>query len=127
MKSERSIADDHDAIAEALGSKGSQSVGDDLADPISLLGLAHRFNERLRSTGGRPTDPNWTVSRRVPFAPETWDALNSIAVRLSRSDRKVAPAQVAAALIEEGIAELDDAAERAFGRRLKQGVDECQR
>ena len=120
MTTDGSIADDPDAIAEALGSHDSRPVSEDLASPISLLGLAHRFNERLRSTGGRPTDPRWTVSRRVPFAPETWDALNVIAERLSSSERKVAPAQLAAALIEDGIAELDDAAERAFERRLRQ-------
>ena len=120
MTTDRSIADDPEAIAEALGSRDSRAVSEDLASPISLLGLAHRFNERLRSTGGRPTDPKWTVSRRVPFAPETWDALNVIAERLSSGERKVAPAQVAAALIEDGIAELDDAAERAFERRLRQ-------
>jgi hypothetical protein len=120
LTKDRSIADDPEAIAEALGSRDSRPVNEDLANPISLLGLAHRFNERLRSTGGRPTDPKWTVSRRIPFAPETWDALNVIAERLSSDDRKVAPAQVAAALIEDGIAELDEVAERAFERRLRQ-------
>lgn len=122
MTKDPSIADDPEAIAAALGSHDSRPVSADLASPLSLLGLAHRFNERLRSTGGRPTDPKWTVSRRVPFAPDTWDALNVIAERLSSNERKVAPAQVAAALIEGGIAELDDVAERAFERRLRQEV-----
>lgn len=126
MSSEPSIAHDEQAIANALGSTTSVPIGDDAFNPLALLALAHRFNERLRSTGGRPTDPSWTVSRRVPFAPETWDALNTIAVRLSSGQRKVAPAQVAAVLIEESLTDLDEAAERAFGRRLAaQESSEC--
>jgi hypothetical protein len=126
MSKERSIAHDEDAIAKALGTTRSLPVGGDLFNPVALLGLTHRFNERLRSTGGRPTDPKWTVTRRVPFAPETWEALNTIASRISSPGRKVAPAQVAAALIEDGIAELDKAAERAFGNRLTARETECQ-
>lgn len=113
MAKERSIAHDDDAISKALGSGGSVPLGSARFSPPGLLALAHRFNERLKSRGGRPTDPDWTVTRRVPFAPETWDALHMLARKLSTAERKVAPARVAAALIEEGVAGLDEAAERA--------------
>jgi hypothetical protein len=118
LAKERSIAHDDDAISEALGSADSVLLGSARFGPPGLLALAHRFNERLKSTGGRPTDPHWTVTRRVPFAPETWSALNTIAQKLSTAERKVAPAQVAAALIEDGIAGLDEAGVRAFARRV---------
>lgn len=122
MTKGRSIAHDDKALAEALGSRGSQQVHGATALPIGLFALAHRFNERLQSSGGRPTDPNWTLTRRVPFAPETWEALNAIADRISSPHRKVAPAQVAAALLEDSISELDDAAERAFANRIRREV-----
>lgn len=71
--------------------------------------LAAGLAERLVSSGGRPTDPRWTVSRRVPFAAETWEALQRIADTLDAGGRSVAPAQLAATLVEERIAQIDDA------------------
>lgn len=104
----RSIARDQEAISRALGSARPVPMETSGFVPTTLLVLAHGFNERLRSTGGRPTDPSWTLTRRVPFSPATWEALNTIAMRLSNAERKVAPAHVAAALIEQGIAGLDE-------------------
>lgn len=118
MKPHRSIAHDDAAISEALGSRRPRPVGEFDLSPPGLLALAHRLNERLVSTGGRPTDPSWTLSRRVPFSHETWEALNALAERLSSASRAVAPAQVAAQFVEDSIVRLDEAAERAFAERL---------
>jgi hypothetical protein len=115
------IAEDDAAIAEALGSSGAIDIGHVDLTPGGLVQLAVDFNQRLRSSGGRPTDPSWTVSRRIPFSSDTWEALNVIANKLSSDDRKISPAQVAARLVERsvetGAEALDRAAERAFAGR----------
>lgn len=65
-----------------------------------MLALRHEFQSRLRSTGGRPSDPSWTVSRQVPFKEESWAQLKEIAERVGTDGPRVGPAQVAALLIE---------------------------
>jgi hypothetical protein len=37
------------------------------AGPLDLLQLRAEVAARLKSSGGRPTDPNWDVQRLVPF------------------------------------------------------------
>lgn len=74
-----------------------------------LMQLASHLQERLKSTGGRPSDPTWTLTRRVPFTPETWMSLQTLAEHLGHQGRSIAPAQLAATLVEERVAELDAA------------------
>ncbi len=104
-----SIADDKQAIARELGSD-HQMVAD-VASPFApdaLLSLAHRFDQRLRSTGGRPTDPDWTLSRRIPLKSETWEALREIAGTLAEHGTTVGPGQVASLLLEDQVAQLKE-------------------
>lgn len=84
----------------ALPSRGAQG-------PLGLVQLRAEVAERLRSSGGRPTDPAWTVRRVVPFRPSGWAELEVLAARLTSAGRTVSPAQLAAVLIERGLAELE--------------------
>lgn len=98
---------DHRRVQEALGSSRVVELEDGTSrGPLDLLHLGHDLYSRLRSSGGRPTDPAWSFTRQVPFKEETWTALRTLAEALAKSGRKISPAQVAAALLEEAVAEL---------------------
>jgi len=76
-----------------------------------VLGTRSWFDARrkaFRSSGGRPTDPRWTIKRAIPFAEETWSELNRLAVRFSGSAVKLGPGQVAACLLEEAVKRAGD-------------------
>jgi hypothetical protein len=70
---------------------------------LSDLGL--RLRSRL-SPGqgerpGRPSDPNWTVQRKLSMSEKTLAILEQLAEDLSTSERRVSPMQVAALLVED--------------------------
>jgi hypothetical protein len=69
----------------------------------SLLALCAEISKRIRSSGGRPTDPDWTVARQVPFRAATWSSLQEMAQRLRALKANVSPAQLAALFVEQGI------------------------
>jgi hypothetical protein len=97
-------------LAKGLGASRvveveQQSVG----GPLDLLALRAEFDQRLQSSGGRPTDPSWKLSRQVPFKEESWERLQDIASRVGESGRRVGPAQVAALLLESSLEEMEDA------------------
>src|SRR2546429_85992 len=58
---------------------------------------------RLQSRGGRPSDPNWTITRLIPMSTETWERLHTLAQTISRDGRRASSGQVAALLLEEGL------------------------
>lgn len=72
------------------------------------------FGERLRGRlapgqgerPGRPSDPSWTVQRKLSMNPETLDALERLAEVLSTEERSVSPMQVAALLVEDATVRL---------------------
>ncbi|MSR60499.1 MAG: hypothetical protein EXS05_23135 [Planctomycetaceae bacterium] len=72
------------------------------------------FGERLRSRlapgqgerPGRPSDPNWTVQRKLSMNSETLASLERIAEALSTDERRVSPMQVAALLVEDAAEHL---------------------
>jgi hypothetical protein len=101
---------DRDArFGEALGAAQSIQVPEEAIGPSVALGpLVRAASERLRSTGGRPTDPDWTVTRQVPFSEQSWGTLGRLAFEISSHGRRVAPAQLAAMLVEEGLERLGD-------------------
>lgn len=102
--------DEKAKLAEALGASRVVEVGQrSVGGPLDLLSLRQEFNERLRSSGGRPTDPSWKLSRQVPFKEESWSRLQEIATEVGASGRSVGPAQVAALLVENSLEELEDA------------------
>lgn len=65
--------------------------------------VATELTPRLVSSGGRPSDPEWTISRQVPMKSETWEALKGLAVDASSEERHMSPAQVAGFLIEKAL------------------------
>ena len=80
--------------------------------PLDLLELRAEVMSRLRSTGGRPTDPEWDTQRLVPFRSERWKQLETLAGSLSTQERKVSPGQLAAILIERGLQEVESDLQR---------------
>jgi len=92
-------------VGAALGA-AVRNVGSAVGD---VDALAERYSARLVSTGGRPSNPDWTLTRRVPFSEHTWGKLQYLATKLGTPERSLAPAQLAASLVEERVAELDDA------------------
>ena len=93
-----------DDIARALGAgrvvplKRLPSQG-----PLDLLELKTEVQRRLRSTGGRPTDPDWDIRRLVPFHRDDWRGLERLAKLCERGGQRVSPSQLAALLIERGL------------------------
>ncbi|MBM4368042.1 MAG: hypothetical protein FJ090_14620 [Deltaproteobacteria bacterium] len=112
-----------DRIAGALGASRRVTLAPGGGQgPLGLLQLRAEVADRLRSTGGRPTDPDWTVRRVVPFRPAGWAELEEFAARLTASGRSVSPAQLAAILIERGLAELEDGVAREGDSALRDVV-----
>ncbi len=98
-------------LRRALGADEPQPVRAVPHGPYGALHLAAELRERLQpgrgARPGRPTDPAWAVRRLVGFRPETWRRLREIAAGASTPDRRVSPAQVAAALVESGLERLE--------------------
>ena len=98
--------DNNDAVdvRRALGASRVIAIpGLPSSGPLDLLQLRAEVGERLRSSGGRPTDPNWSVQRLVPFREERWHQLEELAEQLSSSGRRVSAGQLAAILIERAL------------------------
>ncbi len=77
--------------------------------PLDLMQLRAEVAQRLKSSGGRPTDPTWNVQRLVPFQEERWRQLEELAEQLSSAGRRVSPGQLAAMLIERVLNEIPGA------------------
>jgi len=98
-----------DSVAAALGASRVVDVGRGIGGPLDLLALRSEVSSRLRSSGGRPTDPDWTIARQVPFKQESWDRLRDLAAEVGTSQRRVGAAQLAAILVEHGLEEVETA------------------
>jgi hypothetical protein len=69
--------------------------------PPFLDELRRSLQERLASTGGRPTVREWQVVRKTRFSKETWQYLARLADQWSKGGASVSPSQVAARIVEE--------------------------
>ncbi len=107
------------AIATALGASRRIPVSTDAQGPLGLVQLRSELALRLQSDGGRPTDPAWTIRRIVPFRPAGWAELQEFAARLTAQGRSVSPAQLAALLIERGLAQLEEGVAREGDSALR--------
>lgn len=76
--------------------------------PLDLIALRDEVQRRLRSTGGRPSDPNWDFTRQIPFTAEVWNVLENLAESISTEQRRVSAGQLAAMLIERAVGDLAD-------------------
>lgn len=94
-------------IQEALGARRVVKL-DRLPSqgPLDLLQLRADLQRRLRSSGGRPTDPDWSIRRVVPFKEGHWRELEELAEACGGEGQNVSPGQLAAVLVESGLREL---------------------
>jgi hypothetical protein len=103
-----------DKVAEALGATRVVKLPRTPRDPLDALTLMRKLHERLQPgrglKRGRPGNPDWTLRRLVPFSEEAWGRLNEYAAAFSTNERRVSPAQVAAAMLEELLIHEDAAA-----------------
>lgn len=100
-----------EAIAEALGADRVVALGGlPSRGLLDLLELRPEVQHRLRSTGRRPTDPDWDIRRLVPFRKEGWQELEHLAEECEREGQRVSRSQLAALLIERGLQSLKKSA-----------------
>jgi hypothetical protein len=89
--------------AALLGAEAPKPIGNVRLDPISMRAVATRIGKRLASSGGRPTDSSWEISRKVPMKAVTWERLRDLAKSLAEQNVRVAPGQLAAIALERGL------------------------
>lgn len=73
--------------------------------PLELLQLREDL-ERLTSSGGRPTSPEWEIKRLVPFTEDNWEKLKELTKKLQKEGYSGSPSQLAALLIERGLSNM---------------------
>jgi len=86
-----------------LGSDRPISIGKVPTDPIGMRTIAAVVSERLVSRGGRPSDPAWTIVKKVPMRPDTWKAFSRRARELQQQKIRVSAGQLAAITLERGL------------------------
>jgi hypothetical protein len=86
-----------------LGAENPTSIGKLPANPLEMRMVPSIVRERLVSRGGRPSDPAWTVVRKVPMRPETWAELDRCARELQEQNVRVSAGQIAAIALERGL------------------------
>lgn len=95
-----SVLQEHAAVViEEPGEHGALSA----TDVLAWRSWFDRRKRKLSSSGGRPTNPNWTLKRQIPFSRETWEELEGRAQACSQSGQKIGPGQVAAFLLEDSL------------------------
>jgi hypothetical protein len=72
-------------------------------DHLSELGerIRGRLEPSKGERPGRPSDPSWTVQRKLSMSDETLRTLEAVAESVSTEARRVSPMQIAALLIED--------------------------
>ena len=101
------MAKNIDKLAQRMGAQIVANVPDVGGGAFGAARLAKVLQVRLQPQvgirPGRPSDPEWTVSRKVPMSSTTFEQLKALADRVSDNNRKVSPMQVAAQLLEEAL------------------------
>ena len=101
---------DTETIRQALGAQHVVSLENlPSQGPLDFLALKSELGRRLKSTGGRPTDPEWAIRRLIPFKKDRWAELERLAERCRQEGQNVSPSQLAALLIERGVEQLKKA------------------
>jgi hypothetical protein len=65
------------------------------------LRLRKRLEPGQGERPGRPSDPTWTVQRKLSMSEKTLEMLAKAAAAVSTAERRVSPMQIAALLIED--------------------------
>ena len=83
----------------------SENLGTD-----QLKALGERLRQRLEpgrgERPGRPSDPSWTLQRKLSMNETTLALLERAADAVSNNERRVSPMQIAALLIEDATQEI---------------------
>lgn len=89
-------------VGALLEAKHSASVKTPLYyAPPFLDEVRSSLQERLTSSGGRPTVPEWEIVRKTRYSKKTWDYLNKLSAKWSKAGVSVSPSQVAARIVEQ--------------------------
>jgi hypothetical protein len=85
--------------------RASENLGTD-----QLKALGERLRQRLEpgrgERPGRPSDPSWTLQRKLSMNEKTLALLERAADAVSNNERRVSPMQIAALLIEDATQEI---------------------
>jgi len=74
--------------------------------PLDLLRLKEQLDSWRRGQARHQDTADVTIEHRIPFKPETWEALSHLAGQLETQGARVTPEQVAAWLVESGLARM---------------------
>jgi len=70
--------------------------------------LKDELLRKLRSSGGRPTIPEWDVVRKIRFSNKSWNQLEKVSNKWSNTGHMVSPSQVASIIFQTCIPLLSD-------------------
>jgi hypothetical protein len=100
-------------IAKSLGAQITARVPDNTGGAFGAARLSSAFVhlQRRLTPGqgkrpGRPTDPIWIKSPKIPMSRQTEAKLTDLAERISKTGRRVSPMQLAAQLLEDALTRL---------------------
>jgi hypothetical protein len=104
-----------DQIAERLGAKRVAPVAHAGGGPFGAARLGKiiaavqaRLAPGQGRRAGRPSDASWIKHPKVPMSQATERRLSRLAERASASGRKVSPMQLAAQILEDALASIQD-------------------
>jgi hypothetical protein len=104
-----------DKIAVVLGAKVVTRLprtGGGAFGAARLAAIVEKLQARLMPSEGkrpgRPTDVNWVHHPKIPMSKATEQRLIRLAQRISDRSRKVSAMQLAAQLLEDAVARLDE-------------------
>jgi hypothetical protein len=63
---------------------------------------------RFKSSGGRPTVPEWQIWKKTSLTQVTWDSLGEVSDLAAANGHAVSPSQIASYLIEKGLAGYEE-------------------
>lgn len=95
-------------IASQLGAKviaQIPEVGGGAFGASRVASLRARLQPQIGLRPGRPTEGSWSVRRKIPMSPATYEKLQQLASQVSNLQRKVSPMQLAAQLLEQSLQE----------------------
>lgn len=106
------MAKNRKRLARLLGANLVGQVPDVGGGAFGMARLAHILHQRLTPSEGerpgRPTDARWVARPKVPMTLTTERKLKRLAAAVSQSGRRVSAMQLAAHLLEEALARVDE-------------------
>lgn len=112
-----------DVVIPALEREGALSA----TEVLATHSWFKRRMSQLKSSGGRPTNPEWTIKRQIPFAPAIWEQLKHLAGTCAHeSGVRIGPGQLAAFLLEDAVVAVvsGDGKLRMFRKQTQLSVTE---